>query len=68
VPVIYEFAVSPPDSTKKYPVGFYSDSENVWEFHKNKYFHGEIENNLTDQLQTWLYWLSLVAADSSLLA
>lgn len=43
VPVVYEFAVSPPDSSKKYPVYFHSESDNVWELCKDKFVLGEIE-------------------------
>ncbi|XP_052087161.1 uncharacterized protein LOC127724271 [Mytilus californianus] len=41
--VMYEFAVSPPDSSKKYPVYFYAQNENVWEFCKDKYIQRELE-------------------------
>lgn len=42
VPVMYEFAVSPPDSSKKYPVCFYSGGD-VLDFCKNKHFLSEVE-------------------------
>lgn len=41
--VMYEFAVSPPDSSKKYPVCFYSQNGNIWEFCKDKYIQKELE-------------------------
>lgn len=40
---MYEFAVSPPDSSKKYPVCFYSQNGNIWEFCKDKYIQKELE-------------------------